>query len=109
MNDPRRDRRVDRTRDALLDAFRELALNKQFEDISVADIAARAGVGRSTLYEHFSGKDALLASSIAVPFSVLADTLRGNNGARLVRLLEHFWANRPLARSIFSGPVRRKT
>jgi AcrR family transcriptional regulator len=110
MNDPRRDRRVDRTRGALLDAFRELILNNQYENVSVADVAARAGVGRSTLYEHFAGKDALLASSIAVPFSVLADTLRpGHDVSRLARLLEHFWGNRPLARALFVGPIRRKT
>jgi AcrR family transcriptional regulator len=110
MNDPSRDRRVDRTRSALLKAFRELILNQQFETVSIADIAARAGVGRSTLYEHFAGKDALLASSIAVPFSVLADTLRpGHDVSRLVWLLEHFWGNRPLARALFVGPMRRKT
>jgi AcrR family transcriptional regulator len=110
MNDPRRDRRVDRTRSALLEAFRELILNHQYENIGVADIAARAGVGRSTLYEHFAGKDALLANSIAVPFSVLADTLRpGHELSRLVLLLDHFWANRPLARALFVGTIRRKT
>jgi AcrR family transcriptional regulator len=110
MNDPRRDRRVDRTRGALLDAFRELILDNRFENVSVADVAARAGVGRSTLYEHFAGKDALLASSIAGPFAVLADTLRpGHDVSKLERLLEHFWGNRPLARALFVGPTRRKT
>jgi AcrR family transcriptional regulator len=109
MND-RTDRRVEKTRGALLDAFRELLLNHQFENISVADIAARAGVGRSTLYEHFAGKDALLASSIAGPFSVLADTLRtGHDASSLVMLLEHFWGNRRLARGLFVGGIRRKT
>jgi AcrR family transcriptional regulator len=94
----------------LLQAFRDLVLAQPYDCISVADIALRAGVGRSTLYEHFAGKDALLAGSIAAPFSVLADTLRGrSNDARLAALLEHFWANRPLARAIFLGPVRRKT
>jgi AcrR family transcriptional regulator len=104
------DLRIDRTRAALLTAFRDLALGERFESISVADIAARAGVSRSTLYAHFAGKDGLLAGSIAGPFSALADTLRpGYDGSRLVGLLEHFWANRRLAGAIFSGPLRRKT
>jgi AcrR family transcriptional regulator len=110
MKDIRADLRTDRTRSALLAAFRELILAEQFEDISVADIAARAGVSRSTLYQHFAGKDGLLAGSIAAPFSVLADTLRpGHDLSKLVILLEHFWGNRRLARAIFLGPIRRKT
>jgi AcrR family transcriptional regulator len=78
--------------------------------MSALPISRLAPAGRSTLYEHFAGKDALLAASIAVPFSVLADTLRpGHDVSRLARLLEHFWDNRPLARALFVGPIRRKT
>jgi AcrR family transcriptional regulator len=110
MNGAPRDRRVERTRSALLNAFRALVLENRFELVSVGDVASRAHVGRSTLYEHFAGKDALLASSIAAPFAVLADVLRvGHDASKLVILLEHFWQNRPLARAIFLGPVRRKT
>jgi AcrR family transcriptional regulator len=110
MSGAPRDRRVERTRSALLNAFRALLLENRFELVSVGDIAWRARVSRSTLYEHFAGKDALLASSIATPFAVLADALRvGHDTSKLVILLEHFWQNRPLARAIFLGPVRRKT
>jgi AcrR family transcriptional regulator len=110
MNGAQRDRRVERTRSALLSAFRALLLENRFELVSVGDIAARARVSRSTLYEHFAGKDALLASSIATPFAVLADVLRvGHDSSKLVILLDHFWQNRPLARAIFLGAVRRKT
>jgi len=94
----------------LLNAFRALVLENRFELVSVGDIASRAHVSRSTLYEHFAGKDGLLASSIATPFAVLADALRvEHDTSKLVILLEHFWRNRPLARAIFLGPVRRKT
>jgi AcrR family transcriptional regulator len=110
MNDAKLDARLERTRAALLLAFRDLVMESRFEQISVADIAKRAQVSRSTLYEHFAGKDALLAASIAAPFSVLAHSVRGaGDDPRLVVLLEHFWANRRLARAIFLGPVRRKT
>jgi AcrR family transcriptional regulator len=109
MNVAKLDARIERTRSALLRAFREVILANRFAEISVADIAKRAKVSRSTLYQHFPGKDALLAASIAVPFSVLAQTLNGGaDNARLVALLEHFWGNRPLARVIFGSPLRRK-
>jgi AcrR family transcriptional regulator len=110
MSGAPRDRRVERTRSALLMAFRALVLENPFELVSVGDIALRARVSRSTLYEHFAGKDALLATSIATPFAVIADVLRvEHDSSKLVILLDHFWENRPLARAIFLGPVRRKT
>jgi AcrR family transcriptional regulator len=105
-----RDRRVQKTRQALLDAFFTLVLKAPYEDITVRDIVVRAGVGRSTLYEHFSGKDAILAASLGGPFAVLADALQPrDNTAALTALLEHFWSNRAVAPGIFAGPMRRRT
>jgi AcrR family transcriptional regulator len=103
------DRRIQRTRTAILAAFRDMLLEGRFETASIADIARRAGVSRSTLYQHFAGKDVLLARSIAHPFSTLADTiLLEKDPAAIVLLLNHFWENRALARVIFQGHVRRK-
>jgi AcrR family transcriptional regulator len=104
------DRRQQRTRDALLLAFRDLILQRRFDEIATAEVAARAHVSRSTLYEHFAGKDGLLAASIAVPFARLAATLGDvDNSRELQALLEHFWSNRALARVLFFGAARRKT
>lgn len=104
------DRRQEKTRAALLQSFRELALQQRYDEIGVADIAARARVSRSTLYQHFSGKHGLLAASIAGPFARLAATLGEEDNAReLLALLEHFWSNRALARVLLSGTARRKT
>jgi len=101
---------VQKTRQALLDAFFTLVLKAPYEDITVRDIVVRAGVGRSTLYEHFCGKDAILAASLGGPFAVLADALQPrDNTAALTALLEHFWSNRAVAPGIFSGPMRRRT
>jgi AcrR family transcriptional regulator len=105
-----RDKRVERTRQALLGAFFGLVLERRYDEIKVADILERAGVARSTFYEHFSSKDGILASSLYGPFEVLADAARRpDNTAQLVKLLEHFWDNRAMARGIFLGAVRRKT
>ena len=104
------DRRQEKTRGALMQAFRDLILQRRFDEIGVADIAARAQVSRSTLYEHFAGKSGLLAASIAVPFAQLAATVdEQDNTRQLLALLEHFWSNRALARVLFFGAARRKT
>ena len=109
-NDEVQDKRVQRTRQALLGAFFGLVLERRYDEIKVADILKRAGVGRSTFYEHFPNKDGILAGSLHGPFGILADAMREtDNTADLVRLLEHFRVNRAVARGIFLGAARRKT
>jgi AcrR family transcriptional regulator len=54
------DPRVKRTRQLLLQAFMELLAKKDFEAISVQDIAEKATVNRATFYDHFPDKFALL-------------------------------------------------
>ncbi len=104
----RADLRAVRTRSALLRAFFDIVQEGRYEDITIADIVTRAGVSRSAFYAHYSGKDALLAASIASPFSILSNTLRAENVDKLVMLLDHFREKRLLARSIFRDPIRRR-
>jgi AcrR family transcriptional regulator len=54
------DPRVRRTRQLLVQAFSELLAAKDFEAISVQDIAEKATVNRATFYDHFPDKFALL-------------------------------------------------
>src|SRR5262245_43646956 len=54
------DRRVHRTRTALFHALIELILERDYDAISVGEIAEKANVGRSTFYAHFTDKDDLL-------------------------------------------------
>ena len=104
------DVRARRSRQALLDAFIGLVLTRAYDDITVQDVARRAGVGRSTLYEHFPGKTALYAASLANPFGTLADAVGPLDNTRaLVSLLEHFWGNRTLARRVFTGAMRERS
>jgi AcrR family transcriptional regulator len=102
------DRRVERSRKALLAAFFDLLQEMRYDDIAVADIVGRSGISRSTFYAHFAGKDALLEASIASPFASLAKTLKVDDVAALTNLLEHFAANRALARTVFQEPIRRR-
>jgi AcrR family transcriptional regulator len=91
---------------AVLRAFAELVGAKRYDEITVGEIIGRAGVSRSTFYEHFSGKSDLLTRSIAGPFKILADGVLSAGQAELVPLLEHFWSNRGFARGVLLGSVR---
>lgn len=100
----RKDRRVERTRTALLNAFNDLVLNARKRDIRVSDIVERANVGRSTFYEHYSSAADIHMAALARPLTVLADAIAGDrDAAALEKLLEHFWENRQRARSTLSG------
>ncbi len=69
----RPDRRIQRTRQLLLNALIELILDKGYETITVQDIIDRANVGRSTFYFHFQDKEDLLLSG----FENLRDMFEG--------------------------------
>lgn len=53
------------TRHKLYSALSTLMSERGFDSITLADIAARAGVGRTAVYNHFADKDALLLGFIA--------------------------------------------
>ncbi|MBI5934604.1 MAG: TetR/AcrR family transcriptional regulator [Chloroflexi bacterium] len=63
MND-KSDRRSQRTRQAIGEAFHHLMMEKGYEAVSIKDIIDRANVGRSTFYAHFADKDDLFASQL---------------------------------------------
>ena len=52
------------TRDAMLDAARELIAEIGYESMSHADITATVGIGRTTFYEHFASKEDLLVELV---------------------------------------------
>lgn len=100
------DRRPARTRAALLAAFRDLMFAQRYDRIDVAAVCARANVGRSTFYAHFSGRDALLTASMQPLLTVLAAAATGET-AQLLWLLEHFWEQRRHGRVLFAPPLRQ--
>lgn len=61
---PRRRAAAERNRDKILDAARE-AFADPVPDISMAEIARRAGVGMATLYRNFPGRRELLEALYA--------------------------------------------
>lgn len=57
---PRLDRRIVRSRNAILSAFERLLMEKPLADITVSAIAREANVDRKTFYVHFGTVDGLL-------------------------------------------------
>ena len=101
------DRRRARTRQALTRAFAELVREQGFDAMTVAAVADRANVGRSTIYEHFDGLPDLLRASLQHPMGGLAAMLAAGRAAEeFVPLMLHFWEARQYGRAMLAGPAR---
>lgn len=53
---PTEDRRIKKTKKAIAGAFWDLMQDRDFRDISVNDVAARAEISRTTFYHHYRDK-----------------------------------------------------
>lgn len=107
MNVEQTDRRTQKTRAALHAAFIELVLDQGYDSMKISDIAARANVGRSTFYEHYRTKHALLQASLAGPFGMLAALASASPaGPALHGQLQHFRDHQQVARVLLGWPTR---
>jgi AcrR family transcriptional regulator len=68
------DRRILKTKEAINKAFLELFSEKEFEQITINDIADRANVNRGTIYLHYTDKYDLLNKCIDDHLSKLFST-----------------------------------
>jgi AcrR family transcriptional regulator len=100
------DPRSARTRSSLQEALLSLARERELDDIAVADVAERAGVNRSSFYQHYADKETLLADALDAAAeeagadlpSLSADTPEPPHV--LVAYLEHLDANAALYRRV---------
>jgi AcrR family transcriptional regulator len=68
--------RSDRVHRAILDAFREELSEDGFADLRLEHVAARAGVGKATIYRRWASKEALaheLLAELAAPHIAVAE------------------------------------
>lgn len=59
------DKRVQRTRELLLQSLVMLIGERGYERLTIQNILDQSGVGRATFYAHFESKDALMEMSVA--------------------------------------------
>ena len=96
-----------RTRRLLQDALLSLARERALDEISVADVADRATVNRSTFYQHYPDTDTLLADALDAQAAVVGADLSqidpgtdpGTPPDVLVRYATHVAENVDLYRS----------
>lgn len=99
------------TRDAILDAARDLFAEQGFDGASIRAIAARAGVDPGLIRHFFADKVTLFATTMADRTTIpqrLADALNGNAatlGDRLTRTYFELWED-PVTKPILLGLVR---
>src|ERR1700686_856208 len=62
------DPRIVRSRHMLMESLAKLLVRKEFEDISIQEIADEATLNRATFYLHYSDKNALLQAMTAARF-----------------------------------------
>jgi AcrR family transcriptional regulator len=104
MTDPR----VTKTRAALAQAVLALAAEKPFADVTITEIAERAGVGYASFFRHYKDKDALLTAvadkmiedlvAIIMPAMLVEDTL-----AASVAICAYTEAHRSITAALLSG------
>ena len=108
----RGDERRMRTRQALLEALIGAVRHGRYDRLEVSDLIAEAGVGRSTFYDHFRGKDDMIVQTMGHMLDALASVVDETRAARAAgeahpvqgaqgavrAVLAHFGENEPFAR-----------
>lgn len=109
------DRRQQKTRASIFEAFGELLSQKSYSKITVQEIIDKANVGRTTFYAHFETKDDLLREMCVEMFQHVfspppgAENTHdfsletGNPKAIVTHILYHLLGNRKRCIDILSG------
>lgn len=100
------DRRQQKSRNAIFEAFASLLSTKNYSRITIQNIIDKANVGRSTFYAHFETKDDLLRELCTDLFAhIFSDSLvtennhdfsmkTGNPQAMITHILYHLLENK---------------
>ena len=85
--------------DKILDAVEAILTEKSLRDLTIEEVARRAGVGKPTIYKWWPSKQALaldlfedrIVGSLIVPDNTTAEEAIRSQAAQLVRLLQGFF------------------
>lgn len=104
------DRRVRRSRSALLRAVVALVAERGTTSIPISDLAEAADVSRQLVYQQFGDRDALLAAAALdlVETELLPEVAQVPDGSdersRALIAARHFARRRPFYRAMLTGP-----
>jgi AcrR family transcriptional regulator len=103
-----RERRTTRTRPALCAALLSLLEEQPFEQVTIRDITARAGVGYATFFRHYPDKETLLQDvALAEIRQLLGLTLpilyTVDSRASTQALCAYLWEHRKLWSALLTG------
>lgn len=103
-----RETRTTRSRPALCDALLALLEDRTFEQITVRDLTARAGLGYATFFRHYADKEALLNDLAARQISeLLAMALpilyTVDSRASTQALCAYVWQHRTIWKVLLTG------
>jgi AcrR family transcriptional regulator len=105
MTRRQQDKRTLRTRAWIVQAFNELIFKRTYSGLPTDYIIKRAGVGRSTFYEHFRNKDEVLLHSVSWILSALADAVTDAGDLYRIRgVLDHILDQKAMAEPLLAGP-----
>lgn len=109
MADPKpTDVRIQRTYDLLLQALTELLTEKTFDEVRVKDLCEKAGIHRSTFYDHFEDKYHLLTFGIQELMDILVIALPTNSEESyrhvIRRIFKYFLRNKQEYSLLFLDP-----
>ncbi len=54
------DRRVEKTRNSIINAFKSMIIEKDFKEITIKELAERANINRKTFYLHYESMEEIL-------------------------------------------------
>lgn len=104
---PARDRRVRRSRAALIQAAIDVVTGRDTASVALSDIAEAAGVTRKVAYQQFGDRDALLmeAALDLMRREVVPQVINLPPGKpRALAALRHFADHRRFYRAVLTGP-----
>lgn len=84
----------------ILDVAQELFVEKGYRDTSMDEIAARVGIAKGTLYQHFPGKDDLVMALFELHITRFEEAVEAAASrqeparTRLTRILEYVYGDR---------------